>query len=557
MKPSPKPLTYKDSGVDVALGDEFVAEIRNLLKNTSQNESVSEIGGFAGAFPLFPTALHDPVILACTDGVGTKLKWAFELNRHDTIGIDLVAMSVNDLLVSGATPLFFLDYLATGKLDPGVHLQVIRGIIRGCEIANCALLGGETAEMPGMYAPGEYDLAGFAVGLADRNKLLNPARVQSGDILIGFPSSGFHSNGHSLIRAVFRDRKKFPLDKRITKSGETLGRALLEPTRIYSREFKVLNRTAQIHSAAHITGGGITGNLPRALPPHLGAEIFTRSWSLPPIYDFFCENSHISTDELFKTFNMGIGMIAVCSRRDIPHLQHALTEAACPYSLIGRVTDHPGIRYVERSFPDHSSSAQRKRPRIRLAIFGSGRGSNMDSIEKAIRRGDLHAEIACVVSNNSRSGILKRSRERGIPVKHISSRTHPDPADFSQAILDCLKSYRVDLVCLAGYMKKIPAAVSEAYRDRILNIHPALLPAFGGKNMYGMNVHQAVIRSGAKVSGATVHIVNAEYDTGRIIAQRIVPVRADDTAETLAARVLRVEHALYWRAIAEYIDTLS
>ncbi|MBN1552785.1 phosphoribosylformylglycinamidine cyclo-ligase [bacterium] len=547
-------LDYRKAGVDIDKGDRFVDIIKTLVKQAGLPECGDTIGGFAGLYRLNSKCTGVPYLVACTDGVGTKLKIAFEMNRHDTIGIDLVAMSINDLLVTGAEPLFFLDYLATSKLDPDIHSEVIKGIIEGCRQSHCALLGGETAEMPGIYASGEYDLAGFAVGLVSSNNLLGSSRVNIGDRLLGIPSSGLHSNGYSLVRKVFENRKKFPLDKPILTMNIPLGNILLEPTRIYFKEIQQLLSLPGLKALAHITGGGITENLPRIIPDSCGTEIVKNGWPVHPIFSAIQNEGNISSSEMFRTFNMGIGLIAIIDPLMFDNLKSRLETSGSECYDIGVVTKNPGISYSvsKRSFPVAKTKHGKK---YRIAIFGSGRGSNMSSICNAIDAGKLDAQIGCVISNNSRAFILERAKARQIPSYHISSFTHPDTLD--QRILEILSTHSIDLICLAGYMKKIPSRIIQAYPKRILNIHPALLPAFGGAGMYGQRVHQAVIESGAKFSGASVHIVDEQYDQGEIIAQDILPVAADDSPDSLAEKILRIEHDLYWRAIANHLKLLE
>ncbi|HLM76554.1 MAG TPA: phosphoribosylformylglycinamidine cyclo-ligase, partial [Polyangiaceae bacterium] len=279
------PITYRQAGVDIDAGDALVERIARLAKPTRIPEVVADVGGFAGLCAV-PSGLHEPILVSGTDGVGTKLKVAFATGVHDTVGIDLVAMCVNDILTVGARPLFFLDYFGTGKLDVDVGEAVIRGIAEGCKQAGCALLGGETAELPGMYAPGEYDLAGFAVGVVERSKILNGARAARGDVAIGVASSGLHSNGYSLARRVLNEEMGLPMDREVAELGRSVGAALLEPTRIYAKA--VLGLIAEVgegvHGLSHITGGGLPGNVPRALPEGLGVRLDLAAYKRPAIF---------------------------------------------------------------------------------------------------------------------------------------------------------------------------------------------------------------------------------------------------------------------------------
>lgn len=298
---------YRDAGVDIEAGDEVVERIRKHVRSTRRPGVIGDIGGFGGLFSL-QGRYRDPVLVSGTDGVGTKLLLAQRLGRHDSIGIDLVAMCVNDVVVSGAEPLFFLDYFATGRLDPAEAEQVVSGIAAGCRLAGCALIGGETAEMPGMYAPGHYDLAGFCVGAVERDRIVDPTRVRAGDRLVGLPSSGPHSNGYSLIRKLVDG-----LDLAVDPGGwgRPLGDVLLAPTRIYVKELLSLHARDELLGAAHITGGGFPGNLPRMLPPGLGAVLRRGSWPIPPVFAFLRARGGLSDAEMWRTFNNGLGMVLV------------------------------------------------------------------------------------------------------------------------------------------------------------------------------------------------------------------------------------------------------
>jgi len=304
-------LDYKKAGVDIDAGNEFVRRIRALVRSTFRPEVLTDIGGFGGLFRFDPKKYKDPVLVSGTDGVGTKLKIASLLGRHDTVGIDLVAMCVNDVAVCGAEPLFFLDYLAVGKLAVGQAETIIAGIVEGCRQAGCALIGGETAEMPGFYPDGEYDLAGFAVGVIERERLIDGSRVRPGDVVIGLASTGLHSNGYSLARRVLLEQAKMTLKEQVPGQSETLGEILLRPTRIYVRTIRVLVEAGEIRAIAHITGGGLTENLPRVLPEGCQAVITRKAWTPPPIFGLIQSRGHVGDDEMFRVFNMGAGLVFV------------------------------------------------------------------------------------------------------------------------------------------------------------------------------------------------------------------------------------------------------
>ncbi|RLA24252.1 MAG: phosphoribosylformylglycinamidine cyclo-ligase [Gammaproteobacteria bacterium] len=328
-------LSYKSAGVDINAGNELVDRIKPIAARTRIPGVMSGLGGFGSMFELPLDRYKQPVLISGTDGVGTKLKLATMMDKHDTIGIDLVAMCVNDIIVQGAEPLFFLDYFASGKLDIDVATHVIEGIGKGCELSGAALVGGETAEMPGMYADGDYDLAGFCVGIAEKENVIDGSKVSEGDCLIGLASSGPHSNGYSLIRKVL-EHSNSSLDQPF--AGQTLGETLLAPTRIYVKPLLELIAKQPVHALAHITGGGITENLPRVLPDELGANIDLSSWNKPAIFDWLQEEGNIAEDELLRTFNCGIGMLicipAETKEATIQQLEAAGETAFC----IGRIT---------------------------------------------------------------------------------------------------------------------------------------------------------------------------------------------------------------------------
>ncbi len=322
------PLTYRDAGVDIDAGDALVEAIKPLAKSTNRTGVMGGLGGFGGLFDLKATGFKDPVLVSGTDGVGTKLMLAFAADRHDTIGIDLVAMCVNDILAQGAEPLFFLDYFATGRLSPEAGAAVVAGVAEGCRQAGCALIGGETAEMPGMYAPGHYDLAGFAVGAVERSEILpRMDAMQAGDTLVAVPSSGPHSNGYSLVRRIVERSGLELTDASPFSSGQTLGEALLTPTRIYIRQVLPLIRQGLIKGLAHITGGGITENTPRMLPDHLAPRIDYSAWELPPVFRWLQQTGAVEDAEMRRTFNCGIGLILAVAPADVEAVLAGLREA--------------------------------------------------------------------------------------------------------------------------------------------------------------------------------------------------------------------------------------
>ncbi len=310
QNPSPSPLTYRDAGVDIDAGDALVERIKPAAKRTMRPEVLAGIGGFGALFEL-SKKFRDPVLVSGTDGVGTKLKLAFQWNRHDTVGQDLVAMSVNDILVQGAEPLFFLDYFACGRLDVNTAATVVEGIARGCELAGCALIGGETAEMPSMYPDGEYDLAGFAVGAVEKSEIINGRTIRPGDVVLGLASSGAHSNGYSLIRKII---ERAAPDLAMDIGGVPLADAVMAPTRIYVKPLLALIQAVDVKGMAHITGGGLTENIPRILPEHLTARIERKEWLLPPLFQWLQKEGRVADAEMHRVFNCGIGMVVIVAR---------------------------------------------------------------------------------------------------------------------------------------------------------------------------------------------------------------------------------------------------
>jgi phosphoribosylformylglycinamidine cyclo-ligase len=331
-------MDYKTSGVDIEAGDETVRRIKSLARTTFTSGVLSDIGSFGGLFRLDLARARQPVLVSSADGVGTKLKVAFLTGRHGTVGADLVNHCVNDILVQGAEPLFFLDYLATGRLSPPVVAEVIGGMVRACRDNGCALIGGETAEMPGFYADGEYDLAGFIVGIVDRESVIDGRDLRPGDRLIGLPSTGLHTNGYSLARRIVFETLDLKADSVVPELGESIGAALLRTHRSYLQAVKPLLERRLVKGMAHITGGGIPGNLSRILPDGTGARVDRDAWPVPPIFRFLQRAGGVSTDEMFRAFNMGIGLILVCATEHSDELIRTLTTAGELPCAIGRVT---------------------------------------------------------------------------------------------------------------------------------------------------------------------------------------------------------------------------
>jgi phosphoribosylformylglycinamidine cyclo-ligase len=334
-----KPMTYADAGVDIDKAGEFVGSIKKIAKQTFRSGVISEIGGFGGMFSLNVTSMESPVLVSSTDGVGTKLKIAFMLGKHDTVGIDLVAMCVNDIVVQGAKPLFFLDYLSMGKLETKIATDVITGIGEGCRQAGCALIGGETAEMPGFYKDNEYDLAGFVVGLVENSKIIDGSGIHVGDQLIGISSSGLHSNGFSLVRKICFEILGLKIDAYVPEFGKTIGEELLTPTRIYSETIHRIIKDLPIFGLAHITGGGITDNIIRVIPEGCSIVLHKNSWDVPPVFGYLQQAGNISEMEMMRTFNNGIGLVAVVHEKNTQEILDRLIAMREKAFVIGEVVD--------------------------------------------------------------------------------------------------------------------------------------------------------------------------------------------------------------------------
>ena len=343
-------LSYKSSGVDIDKANDFVERIKPLVKLTTRKEVVSGLGGFGGLFHLDLKKNPNPLLVASTDGVGTKLKIAQMMNKHDTVGIDLVAMSVNDIIVQGAEPLFFLDYIATGKISVDIGVQILEGIVKGCQDAGCALIGGETAEMPGFYKDEEYDLAGFCVGVVDENKLIDGSVISVGDKIIGIASSGLHSNGFSLARKVLFDTAKLTGNERLDGLEDSVGLEILKPTRIYVKPMLNLMKNFEIKGIVHITGGGFIDNIPRIVPGPCKAVIRKGSWEIPPIFQIIQKLGKVPDEEMLRVFNMGVGMMLVVHEKDVEEILDRLRKlgevATCIGTIEKRETNQPLVAFV-------------------------------------------------------------------------------------------------------------------------------------------------------------------------------------------------------------------
>ena len=533
------PLSYRDAGVDIDAGEALVERIKPHVRRTLRPEVLTDLGGFAGLCAL-PAGYRDPLLVACTDGVGTKLKLAFATGIHDTVGIDLVAMNVNDLCVSGAEPLFFLDYFAAGALDVAVAERVIAGIAEGCRQAGCALLGGETAELPGFYQAGEYDLAGFCVGVVERDRRVDGKTIAAGDTLLALASSGFHSNGYSLVRKVFLEQAGLALDAVAEGLDEPLGQALLRPTRIYVRALaQAARRRAAQGSGAHHRRR--TGRKSRAdAARRCAAETADRQPRL----------------DLAPTVPCAGAPGANPDRGDAPDLQSGGRDGG----LRGHRSRGGGraasVRRRRDGLPDRPGGRQPAArgtggvPGMNVGVLASGTGSNLQALLDAGSRGELGpARIAAVAVNVAGCGALERAERAGVPAFVIEHRTFSSRAEFDRALAERLQSNGVELVVLAGFMRLLGADFLRAFSQRIINVHPALLPAFPG-----LHPQRQALDHGVRFSGCTVHFVDEGTDSGPIIGQTVVPVLESDDEQRLARRILTEEHRLLpavVRALAE------
>uniref|UniRef100_A0A7N5ZUD1 Trifunctional purine biosynthetic protein adenosine-3 n=1 Tax=Anabas testudineus TaxID=64144 RepID=A0A7N5ZUD1_ANATE len=534
-------LTYKDSGVDIAAGNKLVDMIKPLAKATARAGCSAELGGFAGLFDLKAAGFVDPILVSGTDGVGTKLKIAQESRQHAGLGQDLVAMCVNDVLAQGAEPLFFLDYFSCGRLDVDVAASVVGGIAKACEMAGCALLGGETAEMPGVYAPGEYDLAGFCVGAVERGELLpRLGDIAEGDLLIGVASSGVHSNGFSLVRKVLEKANlSYSCAAPFGKPGQTVGEVLLAPTKIYSRLLLPIIRGGAVKAYAHITGGGLLENIPRVLPP-----LFI--FSTLPLHLVFLEGG-LSEEEMARTFNCGLGAVLVVAPLDAQRVLRQLRAQEEAWIVGSIAHKQPGAEAVvvrnlkhtllnagaassaelelEQNGGCHGdSSTPGKRTRVAVLISGTG----------------VSAEIVVVISNRPGVQGLKRASLAGIQTRVVDHKLYGSRAEFDSTIDRVLEEFGVELVCLAGFMRILTGTFVKKWNGKLLNIHPSLLPSFKG-----VNAQKQALQAGVRVSGCTVHFVAEEVDAGAIIVQEAVPVLSSDTEESLSDRIREAEHRAF------------
>lgn len=552
-------LSYKESGVDIAAGNDLVRAIKPFAAATARPGCSAELGGFAGLFDLKAAGYSDPILVSGTDGVGTKVKIAQLCNKHDTIGQDLVAMCVNDILAHGAEPLFFLDYFSCGKLEVEVAQTVVTGIAKACKMAGCALIGGETAEMPGIYCPGEYDLAGFAVGAFERSQLFPQIeRITVGDYVLGLASSGLHSNGFSLVRKVIsKSSLQYNSPAPYGCEKQSLGDLLLTPTKIYSKTVLPLLHSGHVKAYAHITGGGLLENIPRVLPKNLGVHLDAAIWKIPEVFSWLQNEGNISEEEMARTFNCGIGAVLIVDKEKSDQTLKELQVQEQAW-LIGRVVTcetgqnqvvienlmHSLQSSITRTSKDADIQQKPQDAKMPVAVLISGTGTNLQALIDHAKQPSSCVKIALVISNKPGVEGLKKATRAGIPTRVIDHKLYGSRAEFDSTIDKVLEEFSIKLVCLAGFMRILSGPFVKKWQGKILNIHPSLLPSFKG-----VNAHKQVLQAGVRITGCTVHFVAEEVDAGAIIVQEAVPVKAGDTEETLSERVKEAEHWAYPTAL--------
>uniref|UniRef100_A0A8C2WRR1 Trifunctional purine biosynthetic protein adenosine-3 n=1 Tax=Cyclopterus lumpus TaxID=8103 RepID=A0A8C2WRR1_CYCLU len=545
-------LTYKDSGVDIAAGNKLVDMIKPLAKATSRAGCNAELGGFAGLFDLKAAGFVDPILVSGTDGVGTKLKIAQACGQHCALGQDLVAMCVNDVLAQGAEPLFFLDYFSCGRLDVDVAAAVVGGISKACEMAGCALLGGETAEMPGVYAPGEYDLAGFCVGAVERGALLpRLGDIAEGDLLIGLASSGVHSNGFSLVRKVLeRANLGYSSPAPFGQSGQTVGQVLLTPTKIYSRLLLPILRSGAVKAYAHITGGGLLENIPRVLPHGLAVDLDASQWSIPPVFSWLHEEGGLSEEEMARTFNCGLGAVLVVAPMEAQSVLRQLQAHEEAWIVGSLAHKHQGAEPVVVRNLRPSLLNAGPAPSGELAVDSNAStftfvpGTNLQALIEQAKRPSSAAEIVVVISNRPGVQGLKRASLAGIQTRVVDHKLYGSRAEFDGTIDGVLEEFGVELVCLAGFMRILTGTFVKKWNGKLLNIHPSLLPSFKG-----VNAQKQALQAGVRVTGCTVHFVAEEVDAGAIVVQEAVSVLGSDTEDSLSDRIREAEHRAFPAAL--------
>ena len=516
--------SYAAAGVDITAGYRSVELMKQYVARTMTENCIGGLGGFGGLFELDCSGMEHPVLISGTDGVGTKLRVAQYMNKHDTIGIDCVAMCVNDVICAGAKPLVFLDYIACGKNIPEKIAEIVKGVAEGCVQAGCSLVGGETAEHPGMMPEEEYDLAGFTVGVVDKSKILDNSTMQPGDVVLALPSTGVHSNGFSLVRKIFDiDNHPEVLDKTFEGMDKTLGEALLAPTKIYVKPVLALMEQVTVKGVSHITGGGFYENIPRSLKKGCAARIAKADVRTPALFgvlakEAMCRSATCSTPSTYSEIARSWWLPGTPTRRwrfCTPTARKVPTVWAPSWKATGwnwyEACSCTGIRRRHQS----AGPAGERSP-----------GENPNG------------KIVLVVASKPGVYALERAANFGVESAVVARKEYADSEAFDSALLDTLQSHQIDVVVLAGFLSVLGPRVIEAYPNRILNVHPSLIPSFCGPGFYGLRVHEAALARGVKVTGATVHLVNEECDGGPILLQKAVAVQPGDTPEVLQKRVM-------------------
>ncbi|XP_056641473.1 trifunctional purine biosynthetic protein adenosine-3 isoform X1 [Diorhabda sublineata] len=549
-------LTYKQSGVDIDAGNDLVNHIKPAAKSTNRTGVMGGLGGFGGLFDTKAAGYKDPLLVSGTDGVGTKLKIAQAVGVHDTIGVDLVAMCVNDILAHGAEPLFFLDYFACGNLEVDIAKQVVTGIADGCKLAGCSLIGGETAEMPDMYQPGDYDLAGFAVGAVERERLMPRIEtITPGDAVIGLPSSGVHSNGFSLVRKIMKMAgKDYNSVAPFSKRNKTFGSELLTPTKIYVKSVIPAIKTGKVKAFGHITGGGLLENIPRILPDEVAVELDAAQWSIPTVFSWLATAGGVHQLEMLRTFNCGIGGVLIVSGVNVEEILGIVKEEGA--TIIGKVVKKEADQVIVNNFAavmeismrTYIQSVVENIPTFKkkVGVLISGSGTNLQALIDATQdpMQQIGAEIVLVISNKTGVEGLKRAERAGIPTKVLNHKNYSSRLDYDMALHNELTSSGVDIVCLAGFMRILTGEFTRKWKGRLINVHPALLPLFKG-----VDAQKQALESGVRISGCTVHFVEEDVDAGAIIVQESVPIELDDTVYSLTERIKTAEHRAFPRAL--------
>ncbi|XP_054719716.1 trifunctional purine biosynthetic protein adenosine-3-like [Uloborus diversus] len=534
---------------------ECIKLMQPLVEQTKRSGFVEKIGSSCGIFDLEAAGYQFPYLVSGTDGVGTKLKIAQICNKHDSIGIDLVAMCVNDILTHGAEPLFFMQCFDCGKANPDVVPKVVSGIVEGCKQANCSLIGSELSQVPDVYLYNKhgvanyenYDVVGYAEGALIKSNLLPKSdKIQEGDVVIGMESSGIHSNGFSLVRKLVELRNLRYKDPAPFDKSQTLGEALLVPTKIYVQSLLPLMKKGCIKAAAHITGGGIVENIPRVLPATHRVVLDATKWTLPNVMRWIAKEGCITEKEMLKTFNCGIGMALIVSKDKVPEVLAFLKESGETASVIGEVQrEDKGKAKVEvQNFC--LSTQLSKQTKKRVGVLISGSGTNLQALIDYTQNpsNQSRAEIVLVVSNKAGVEGLKRAEKAKIPTKVINHKDYSSRVEFDMAMHAILQENKVEIVCLAGFMRILSKEFVRLWEGKLLNVHPAILPAFKG-----MNAHKLALEAGARISGCTVHFVEPEVDAGAIIEQASVRVAAEETEKSLQEKVKVLEHEIFPKAL--------